>query len=64
MRLGGQLRVVSGMTVRVLGWDMNAALSMGAALGIQPMAIAEFLPEIERVAVAKMNDGLGEPTDV
>lgn len=63
MRLGGQLRVASGMSVRFLGWDMNAALAMGAALGIDSMAIAIFLPDIEAVAMAKMNDQLERESD-
>lgn len=66
MRLGGQLRVASGMTIRFLGWDMNAALALGAALGIDSMAIAVLLPDIEEVAMSKMNEqveqvGNGEP---
>lgn len=56
MRLGGQLRVASGMTVRFIGWDMNAALALGAALGIESMAVAVFLPDIEEVAMSKLNE--------
>ncbi len=52
-RLGGQLRV-SGSAV--IGWDMGAALQLGAALGVSPMAIAELLPPIEAVMVRKIND--------
>jgi hypothetical protein len=52
-RLGGQLRV-SGSAV--IGWDMGAALQIGAALGVSPMAIAELLPPIEAVMVRKIND--------
>ena len=52
-RLGGQLRV-TGSTV--IGWDMGAALQMGAALGISPLAIAELLPPIEAVMVRKTNE--------
>ena len=52
-RLGGQLRV-SGPAV--IGWDMGAALQLGAALGISPIAIAELLPPIEAVMVRKIND--------
>ncbi|MGR3599192.1 MAG: DUF7697 family protein [Heliomarina sp.] len=35
---------------------MNAAFSLADALGIDRMAVAEFLPEIETVAMAKMNE--------
>ena len=52
-RLGGQLRV-SGSAV--IGWDMGAALQLGAALGVSPMAIAELLPPIEAVMVRKINE--------
>ena len=52
--LGGQLRV-SG-SAAVIGWDMGAALQLGAALGISPIAIAELLPPIEAVMVRKIND--------
>jgi hypothetical protein len=40
----------------VIGWDMSAALQLGAALGISPMAIAELLPPIEAVMVRKINE--------
>ena len=52
-RLGGQLRV-SGSAV--IGWDMGAALQLGAALGVSPIAVAELLPPIEAVMVRKIND--------
>lgn len=52
-RLGGQLRV-SGNAV--IGWDMGAALQLGAALGVAPIAIAELLPSIEAVMVRKINE--------
>ncbi len=52
-RLGGQLRV-SGSAV--IGWDMGAALQLGAALGVSPIAIAELLPPLEGVMVRKIND--------
>jgi hypothetical protein len=54
-RLGGQLRVVPGT---VIGWDMGAALQLGAALSIPLIAIAELLPPIEAVMVRKINEGL------
>ena len=52
-RLGGQLRVLPGA---VIGWDMSAALALGDALGIPPLAMAELLPVIEAVMVAKLNE--------
>lgn len=53
MRLGGQLRVAPGA---IIGWDMNAALAMARALGIDVRAVAELLPEIEAVMAAKLNE--------
>ncbi len=52
-RLGGQLRVLPGA---VIGWDMSAALALGDALGVSPMAMAELLPIIEAVMVTKLNE--------
>jgi hypothetical protein len=40
----------------VIGWDIGAALQLGAALDIPPRAIAELLPPIEAVMVRKIND--------
>ena len=40
----------------VIGWDMSAALALGDALGVQPLAMAELLPVIEAVMVAKLNE--------
>jgi hypothetical protein len=40
----------------VLGWDMNAALAMADALGIDPRAAVELLPVIEAVMVSKLNE--------
>ena len=52
-RLGGQLRMLPGA---VIGWDMSAALALGDALGIPPLAMAELLPAVEAVMVAKFNE--------
>ena len=52
-RLGGQLRVLPGA---VIGWDMSAALALGDALGVPPLAMAELLPVIEAVMVTKLNE--------
>jgi hypothetical protein len=37
----------------VLGWDMTAALQLGAGLGLSPLILAELLPPIEAVMVRK-----------
>lgn len=56
-RLGGQVRVAGGMSGgAVLGWDMGAALQLGAALGLSPFILAELLPPIEAVMVRKTNE--------
>jgi hypothetical protein len=54
-RIGGQMRV-AGNTV--IGWDMGAALQLGAALDIPPRVIAVLLPAVEAVMVRKVNDQL------
>jgi hypothetical protein len=54
-RIGGQLRVAGSS---VIGWDMGAALQLGAALDISPRVIAELLPPIEAVMVRKVNEQL------
>jgi hypothetical protein len=40
----------------VLGWDMSAALALGEALGVPPVAMAELLPVVEAVMVATLNE--------
>ena len=40
----------------MIGCDMGAALQLGAALGISPIAIAELLPPIEAVMVRRINE--------
>jgi hypothetical protein len=56
-RLGGQLRLAPGPgPAAVIGWDMTAALGLGAALGIAPLLLAECLPEIEAVMVQRLNE--------
>ena len=40
----------------VTGWDMSAALALGGALGIPPLAMAELLPAVEAVMVTKLNE--------
>ena len=39
---------------------MGAALALAAALGIEPMAAAELLPEIEAVMVRRLNEAIGD----
>ena len=59
-RLGGQVRFAGGVSGgAVLGWDMAAALQLGAALGLSPLIIAELLPPIEAVMVRKMSEQTG-----
>ena len=52
MRLTGQLRVIPGA---VLGLDMNAALAMAEALGLDTLICAELLPDIEAMMVRGLN---------
>jgi hypothetical protein len=40
----------------VIGWDISSALALGNALGVPPLAMAELLPVIEAVMVAKLNE--------
>ncbi|WP_412049494.1 hypothetical protein ACK6D9_17540 [Hoeflea sp. Naph1] len=40
----------------MIGWDLSAALVLGDALGVPPLAMAELLPVIEAVMVAKLNE--------
>lgn len=42
----------------MIGWDLTAALAMARALGIDPAAVAEFLPEIEAVMVRRHNEAI------
>ena len=48
-----------GLSPQVLGFDMTAVLSLGAALGVPPLAIAELLPGIERAMVQRLNEETG-----
>ena len=52
-RLGGQMRVAGKA---VLGWDMGSAFALGHALGLNPMVVAELLPELEAVMVRRINE--------
>ncbi|WP_420024110.1 DUF7697 family protein (plasmid) [Cereibacter azotoformans] len=35
---------------------MGAALALGRALGVSPLAMAEFLPPLEAVMVRRLNE--------
>lgn len=59
-RLSGQLRAIPGA---VLGWDMGAAIVMGAALGIPALAIAELLPVIEAEMIRHTNERISRDQD-
>lgn len=58
--MSGQLRALPGA---VLGWDMTAGLALAAALGVPAAAVAELLPEIETVAVRKLNERIRMESD-
>jgi hypothetical protein len=40
----------------VLGWDMGSAMALSQALGLNPMVVAELLPELEAVMVRRTNE--------
>lgn len=41
---------------RVTGWDMTAALALGAAMGIASRAVAELVPVAEAAMARKINE--------
>ena len=43
----------------VIGWDMAAAMALAHALGLNPMVVAELLPELEAVMVRRINEQIG-----
>jgi hypothetical protein len=45
----------------IIGWDMAAALALGDALGVPPLAMAELLPVVEAVMVTKLNEQMERP---
>jgi hypothetical protein len=47
----------------VVGWDMSAALALGDALGVPPLAMAELLPVIEAVMVRNLNEEMAANGD-
>ena len=44
----------------MLGWDMGAAFALAQALGLNPMVVAELLPELEAVMVRRINEKIGD----
>ena len=44
----------------VLGWDMGSAFALARALGLNPMVVAELLPELEAVMVRRINEKIGD----
>lgn len=56
LRMTGQLRAIPGAA---LGWDMTAGLALAAALGVDTFVVAELLPEIEAIAIRKINEQAG-----
>lgn len=60
--LSGQLRIADGgmSGLRVVGFDFAAAMALAGATGLCRAAVAVFLPQIEAVAVRKMNEQITE----
>ena len=56
--MSGQLRVIPGA---VIGWDLGAGMALAAALGVPVRLAAECLPELEAIAVRRINDRMKEP---
>jgi hypothetical protein len=59
MRIGHQLRICDGA---VVGFDFTAVLALAGAMGVNPAAVAEWLPAIETIAVQEMNKTLRDMT--
>lgn len=56
LHLHGQTRAAVGMDGLIhYGWDMTSVLALGTARGIDARLMAEWLPEIEAVAITNMN---------
>ncbi|WP_413219090.1 hypothetical protein [Tritonibacter mobilis] len=54
---------MAGLSARVIGYDMTAALALGEAMGLDRFVVAEFLPHIEQIAVSKMNEQEPSPDE-
>lgn len=60
MRAGGQLRATD---YGVIGFDLTAVFALAGAMGVDPVAVAEWFPQIEQIAVAGMNARMKENSD-
>lgn len=54
LRCSGQLRLAPNAGI-LIGIDLGTALAIGAALGYDPIALAELLPAAEAGLVAAFN---------
>lgn len=48
------------MSFRFIGWELGAAFTLADALGVDRLALAEILPQIEQVAMSKMNQQVSD----
>ena len=44
----------------IIGWEMGSALALAHALGVNPMVVAELLPDLEAVMVRRLNEKIGD----
>jgi hypothetical protein len=58
-RVQNQLRILEGA---VIGFDFGAVLAFAGAMGVNPAAVAEWLPGIEAVVVRELNKTLRDRT--
>jgi hypothetical protein len=62
--MGGQRRAVGigGMAGGLVftGWDLTAAFGLAEALRVPAAVVAEFVTDIEPIAMAAMNRQLGD----
>lgn len=58
-RSQNQLRIIDGA---VIGFDFGAILALADATGVNRAAVGEWLPNVEAVAVTKMNERMKEQT--
>jgi hypothetical protein len=61
LRARNQLRVIQGA---VVGFDFGAVFALASAMGVNRVALAEWLPGIEAVAAREMNRMMKEQSDV
>lgn len=57
MKLGHQVRAVPNA---IIGWDFPAAFALADAMGLSRPVLAELLPEIEDVAMQRINEQMRE----